>query len=267
MAKLPYIAFYPGDWRKDAGVQSLTLSARAFWFEILISMHERGTGEVKGSYETFARMVGGGCTADQAKAAIQELHDTGTADVRIIKREIFLTNRRMQRQCKEREMNRKYVQEHRLRQKSGDGKVPVSEVSDVQSYSCSYSITEEPSSIASSSYARPQTLTDQDWEQVAAEEQAKAPAKDAQESLRKYLATPGPKTIPGFRKWFAREWPKKVSPIRQGVNVGAPTKSEPIQITEEKIHELHALAEELAGMGLSAQAEAVRAGIPQSAAA
>lgn len=39
-SKLPALQFYPGDWRKDIGVQSLTYHDRAVWFEILLLMHE-----------------------------------------------------------------------------------------------------------------------------------------------------------------------------------------------------------------------------------
>ena len=38
--KLPAVQFYPGDWRKDVGVQSLTYHDRGVWFEILMLMHE-----------------------------------------------------------------------------------------------------------------------------------------------------------------------------------------------------------------------------------
>lgn len=40
MNKLPAIQFYPGDWRKDPGVQSLGYHDRGVWFEILLLMHE-----------------------------------------------------------------------------------------------------------------------------------------------------------------------------------------------------------------------------------
>lgn len=38
--KLPAIQFYPGDWKKDIGVQSLDWEPRAVWFEMLLLMHE-----------------------------------------------------------------------------------------------------------------------------------------------------------------------------------------------------------------------------------
>lgn len=38
--KLPSFQFYPADWRKDPGVQSLTFHQRGVWLEILCLMHE-----------------------------------------------------------------------------------------------------------------------------------------------------------------------------------------------------------------------------------
>lgn len=38
--KLPAFQFYPADWRKDPGVQSLSFHDRGVWFEILCLMHE-----------------------------------------------------------------------------------------------------------------------------------------------------------------------------------------------------------------------------------
>ncbi len=38
--KLPSLQFYPGDWRKDPGVQALSYHDRGVWFEILLLMFE-----------------------------------------------------------------------------------------------------------------------------------------------------------------------------------------------------------------------------------
>lgn len=38
--KLPAFQFYPGDWRKNVGVQSLDYHSRGVWFELLCLMHE-----------------------------------------------------------------------------------------------------------------------------------------------------------------------------------------------------------------------------------
>jgi hypothetical protein len=40
MTKLPALQWYPADWRKDPGVQALSLHDRMVWFEMLMLMHE-----------------------------------------------------------------------------------------------------------------------------------------------------------------------------------------------------------------------------------
>lgn len=40
MAKLPSFQFYPGDWKKDAGVQALSYEERGIWFELMLMMFE-----------------------------------------------------------------------------------------------------------------------------------------------------------------------------------------------------------------------------------
>jgi len=39
-AGLPAFQFYPGDWQKDPGVQSLDYETRGIWFEMILLMHE-----------------------------------------------------------------------------------------------------------------------------------------------------------------------------------------------------------------------------------
>lgn len=62
--KLPSLQFYPGDWHKDLGVQSLSLEEKGAWFEMLLMMHdsdERGYLVVNGvplSHEAIARRLG-----------------------------------------------------------------------------------------------------------------------------------------------------------------------------------------------------------------
>ena len=40
MAKLPSFQFYPGDWKKDPGVQALSYEERGVWLELLLLMFE-----------------------------------------------------------------------------------------------------------------------------------------------------------------------------------------------------------------------------------
>lgn len=62
--KLPAFQFYPGDWRKDPGVQSLDFHDRGVWFEVLCLMHEseeRGKLTLNGSpmpEDALARLLG-----------------------------------------------------------------------------------------------------------------------------------------------------------------------------------------------------------------
>lgn len=64
MGKLPAIQFYPADWRKDPGVQSLSFHDRGVWFEILCLMHEseqRGTLLLNGKpmpQDALGRLLG-----------------------------------------------------------------------------------------------------------------------------------------------------------------------------------------------------------------
>jgi hypothetical protein len=62
--KLPAIQFYPGDWRRDIGVQSLSYHDRGVWFEVLMLMHQserRGVLVLNGRAmpdESIGRMLG-----------------------------------------------------------------------------------------------------------------------------------------------------------------------------------------------------------------
>jgi hypothetical protein len=64
VSKLPAFQFYPGDWRKDPGVQSLSFHDRGVWFEIICLMHEserRGVLTLNGNAmpeEALARLLG-----------------------------------------------------------------------------------------------------------------------------------------------------------------------------------------------------------------
>lgn len=64
MKKLPAFQFYPGDWRKDPGIQSLDYETRGIWFEMILFMHEserRGLLLLNGAApdeEALARMLG-----------------------------------------------------------------------------------------------------------------------------------------------------------------------------------------------------------------
>ncbi len=83
MSKLPAFQFYPGDWRKDVGVQSLDYEARGIWFEILCLMHEserRGVLTLNGRSmpdEALSRLLG--ITLDLLKQNLSKIEAHGVA--------------------------------------------------------------------------------------------------------------------------------------------------------------------------------------------
>jgi uncharacterized protein YdaU (DUF1376 family) len=81
--KLPALQFYPGDWRKDPGVQAVDLYCRGFWFECLMLMHEseeRGVLSINGKpipVENLARLLGE--TKKKTQKTIEILLEFGVA--------------------------------------------------------------------------------------------------------------------------------------------------------------------------------------------
>jgi hypothetical protein len=80
---LPHIAFYPGDWRKDIAVQSLSYHHRGIWFEILMLMHcseQRGRLVLAGKpmpNDAVARLLG--LTEQEASNTMEILVASGVA--------------------------------------------------------------------------------------------------------------------------------------------------------------------------------------------
>jgi hypothetical protein len=111
VSKLPAIQFYPADWRKDLGVQSLSFHDRGIWFEILMLMHE---SEVRGKL-----LLGGRAMTDEMLATVLRIDLTElrcTLDVLVTrgvtereKRTGALINRRMIRDEIERAKNRQKI--------------------------------------------------------------------------------------------------------------------------------------------------------------
>jgi hypothetical protein len=81
--KRPAIQFYPGDWRKDPGVQSLDYYARGVWFELLMIMHEseqRGRLILNGHAMTDADVAKFlGLSASKTKQTLAKLLSKGVA--------------------------------------------------------------------------------------------------------------------------------------------------------------------------------------------
>lgn len=79
--KRPAFQFYPADWRKDAELQSCSMTARGLWHEAMCIMHEcepYGELRVNGKPMTIAqlaRLVG--MTLPECKRAMEELEAAG----------------------------------------------------------------------------------------------------------------------------------------------------------------------------------------------
>ena len=120
MSKLPAIQFYPGDWRKDVGVQSLSYHDRGVWFEMLMLMHEspvRGKlmiGDKGATEELIAGVLH--IDVDSFKATVSTLLERGVC-VRD-SRTGALMNRRMVRDEDERSKNRRKLAKWRKEQKT-----------------------------------------------------------------------------------------------------------------------------------------------------
>src|ERR1700737_2903416 len=79
--KRPAFQFYPGDWRRDFGLQACSVAARGLWIDMMCLMHE---GEPYGhlrigmkaiSVELLARIVGE--TPDLVRQLMTELEEAG----------------------------------------------------------------------------------------------------------------------------------------------------------------------------------------------
>ena len=84
--KLPALHFYPGDWKKDAGVQSLDFAQRGVWFEIILLMFEsteRGVlllNHKPMTDDQLSRVLG--LDKQNLSKYLEVLLDTGVADRR-----------------------------------------------------------------------------------------------------------------------------------------------------------------------------------------
>lgn len=84
--KLPALQFYPGDWKRDAGVQSLSIHDRGVWFECLLLMHdssERGVLLINGrppSVAALARILG--LSAEELAESLKAIEAAGVSSLR-----------------------------------------------------------------------------------------------------------------------------------------------------------------------------------------
>src|ERR1700722_20477218 len=84
--KLPWAKWFVSDWRKDAGVRSVTVAARGLWIDMLSLMDEspRRGYLLKASGKPFtldelARNTG--TSTDEVSRLIRELEDAGVHSI------------------------------------------------------------------------------------------------------------------------------------------------------------------------------------------
>ena len=80
-AKLPWMKFYPVDWRGDEGLRMSSLAARGLWMEMLTVMHgaePRGSLRVNGAPLTSPQLAKlAGASPKETHALLRELEKAG----------------------------------------------------------------------------------------------------------------------------------------------------------------------------------------------
>lgn len=106
MAKTPALQFYPGDWRKDPGVQALGYFERGVWFELLMIMNEseqRGKLVLNGramTLQELSQLLH--LSTDVIEQTLNKLSTTGVAKVEQNTQIVFnkrMTNDEQKRQA------------------------------------------------------------------------------------------------------------------------------------------------------------------------
>ena len=110
--KLPWIKFFCGDWASDPQVSRCSPVTRGIWIDLLCAMHTSDSGgELSGTLDQLARVAR--CTSQQLRESLDELENTGTANVTVHNELITVKNRRLQREFKSRNCNRLRQGKHR----------------------------------------------------------------------------------------------------------------------------------------------------------
>ncbi len=81
--KLPAMPFYPGDWKKDPGIQASTLEEKGAWFELLLTLWEtedRGKLTLNGKPMSDVKITKIlGVNVETSKRVVSTLIDNGVA--------------------------------------------------------------------------------------------------------------------------------------------------------------------------------------------
>jgi hypothetical protein len=114
MGKNPAFQFYPNDWLRDT--VTLSPQAKGGWIDLLAKMHyNTPRGQICDNYTGYARLFG--CDKHTAKKIIDELRKKGICEyVTNGLGNVTLINRRMDKEEKIRESNRKRKEKQRSRE-------------------------------------------------------------------------------------------------------------------------------------------------------
>lgn len=97
MAKLPWLKWFPADWLNDPKLSLCSASTRGIWADLISYMHVADqSGTLAGTVEQLARF--GRCSASEMAAALDELAQTGAADVTKKRAVVTVINRKMSRE-------------------------------------------------------------------------------------------------------------------------------------------------------------------------
>ena len=105
MGKNPAFLFYPHDWTGDPALQRASAASRGIWINLLCRMwwsDPRGT--LTATPEQFCRLAN--CTGEEWEAFCVEAQRDNFADVTLCPKNVTVTNRRMRRDDRTRELAR-----------------------------------------------------------------------------------------------------------------------------------------------------------------
>lgn len=115
MGKQPAFQFYPADWLRDPKLQMVSMSSQGVWINFLCAMwYSDIRGEITGSVPDLCRLIG--CNRRELKRFLDENGTHKFADVVESNGSVTVINRRMRREEKAREDNRKRVGDWRGKQ-------------------------------------------------------------------------------------------------------------------------------------------------------
>lgn len=102
MAGLPWMKWETAKWLADPKLSRCAPETRGIWADMMCHMHEDGrSGIITGTPQQLAQMCR--CTESEMGLAIEELRNTGTADVTVSHGRFTLISRKMSREHKMRE--------------------------------------------------------------------------------------------------------------------------------------------------------------------